>query len=758
MRRELTGWVDPGRVNLGDHVRWQGALYEVAAFTGPQVTLLPVAAGGAPVTCLLRVLLADEGFAVVDADGEPQAPAGMPPLHIVLRGVCKDERTTALWWHRHMKEVDTGVRPGHRVPRPGYDPHTTTLADRYRAKSEELAAVDINISPRLLEVKRLKWKKANENPLVLTLDGRKGKGTKPGGHTDPRVIALLHEAVALRARESGATIGSYYETVQDLVRTRYREELKNPDERRRLTLPQSVFYKRMEELGLSDRVRGTTRQRASWASKPRGPYTPTVALQPGQLMQMDTTPLHARAVGDGGDVISAEATALVDVASRTVAGFMIVPALRGELRPDGTRAGGRASRTIDMVMVLAQCFSPLQTRPGWSPLTAADQSALPFADLQQADPRFTEATAAQPVIHPQTIVVDQGSPYMSEYFQQVCDLLGITLRYARKDTPPDKPLGERFFPTLADRFSQYLPSWSGRSHQRRGRGIDRHLLYTIAELQDCAEEWLALEYQQQPHRGLRSPLTPGKVLSPNEMYQHLVAMTGYRPRPLSPEMSRHLLEPAWVKVDEAGIRIDNRTYQNPKGLLRPLAGLPSGLVERNHRWLATYDPYRPQVAWLFDHRTQDWIRCDFIHAHLLTNPWTRYLWEEVMLAAQQAGQPDDEQSIAVAVRERRARTRKGPQPRTGPLLPFQGLPLPVEQDEPDPYAGLPAVDLDTVTAYTPLPVPGRDREPLLPAVQEPEEREELEEAEDDPYAGLDDLDDLDLDTITPYPSPHGPRR
>ncbi len=73
---------------------------------------------------------------------------------------------------------------------------------------------------------------------------------------------------------------------------------------------------------------------------------------------------------------------------------------------------------------------------------------------------------------------------------------------ARKKTPTDKPLPEHFFVTLAHRFSQHVThGWQGRSHKKRGRGIDRMPLYTIAELQQMAQEWVALEYQQTPTRG-----------------------------------------------------------------------------------------------------------------------------------------------------------------------------------------------------------------------------------------------------------------
>ncbi|WP_392748950.1 hypothetical protein [Streptomyces sp. LN590] len=188
---------------------------------------------------------------------------------------------------------------------------------------------------------------------------------------------------------------------------------------------------------------------------------------------------------------------------------------------------------------LLDCSSTGRESLGGSRLSAAAASSLPFGALQAADERFTEATAARPVIRPELIIYDQGSPYVSEHFTEVCDRLRIARRPARKRTAPDKPLVEHFFVTLAHRFSQYVRhGWQGRSHKKRGRGIERMPLYTIAELQQMAQEWVALEYQQTPDAGLRDPFRPGIMLSPNDMYAVQVARSGYRPMPLSPHPPR----------------------------------------------------------------------------------------------------------------------------------------------------------------------------------------------------------------------------
>ncbi|MEV5910531.1 transposase [Streptomyces chartreusis] len=732
MTGAVSGWFETDRVCLGNRVRWHGRTFEVSAFKGRQVTLRPLSGEDAPVDALWREVESAPDFAILDDTGHDLARTKLPPLGELLEGVTPEERKNAGWWHRHMKELQTGLLPGRTVPRPGYDPDSTTFEQRCKTKSAELAAAGHTFSARALDDRRRKWKAADENPLVLLHDGRKTRTPDPGGRTDKRVIALMHEVTAGLARESGGRVGRAYEDVETLVRQRYRRELEDPREAERLLLPRSTFYTRMKELGLTEQLKQTTRRRSRRASKPPAPYTPTVALRPGQLVQIDTSPLKIKAIGDDGRAISAELTSAIDVASRSCIALMIVPVVTGDGAP-GQRIGGRATKAFDLVLLLAQCFAPLSMRPGWDPLTAARESALPYDKLCAADARFAEAVAARPVIHPRTIVIDQGSPYMSEHFKMVCSFLGIGLEYARKDTPTDKPLAEAFFHSIGDTFSQHVKGWTGRSFEQRGYGVERQRLYSINQLQAAAEEWVALDYQQQPHDGLRSPLYPGMVLSPNKMYDHLVAGYGYRPRQLTAEDNRKLLVPAWVKVTDKGVQIENRTYRARGRTLWELQDLDSGIAAMNGRWEVRYNPYYPDVAWLYDHRMAGrWIHVEFIHRHLLADlPWTHYEWQA---AAEEhalgGGRREDEVAIALAVKKRHRRTRSGPTARQAaePRLPFRGVIRPDTGDSESADGGVVApLDPDTVPAAPSLPVPGREINPgryalptLAPADVEPD--------------------------------------
>ncbi|MYW21435.1 DDE-type integrase/transposase/recombinase [Streptomyces sp. SID2955] len=689
-------------LSVGARVRWQECEWEVVAWQGPQVTLVPREDGQAPRAVSYRWLVCGEDFAVLDTG---RAPAVDGAVLGDWEGPQGREGEAVLWQAR-MVEIDTGLAPGRSEHARGFGPETT-LAQRCAAMSARLAADGIRCSAHTLADKRRKWKAAGENPVVLLRGPREGR---PGGFTDPRCLAAMQEVVTRRARESDVTIELIREEVEDLLRSRYGAEFDDPAAAAALLPSRSTFYLRMKESGLADVLARPARARAALASTPPLPHGGREAvLRPGQVTQADTTPLRIWACGDDGEPVSTEMTVLIDVASHSMCALMITPSRAGDA---GSGRAGRATRGLDLTLMLAQAFAPWPVMPGWDPLSAAAASSLPFGALKAADERFTNATAARPVIRPELIVYDQGSPYVSEHFTSVCDRLRIARRPARKKTPADKPLAEHFFITLAHRFSQYVRhGWQGRSHKKRGRGIDRMPLYTIAELQQMAQEWVALEYQQTPDAGLRDPFRPGIVLSPNDMYAVQIARSGYRPVPLSPAENRFFLLPRWVTPGRSGFMINHRTYQPTRQdaghyreiLLRGGSKLPG----RADKWECRFNPYRPERVWLYDHTAGTWVTCDFRLRHLLGDPWTADMWQEHAEQHQAAGGSErDEEAIALALAQRGRRRRSGQPPpkrnRTQP--PFQGLELETEQPSQDPYAGLEQFDLSTLRRRPALPI------------------------------------------------------
>lgn len=688
-------------LSIGARVCWQMREWEVVAWQGPQVTLLPRDGGETPQAVSYRWLTGAEDFAVLSGSAAPAPDSAT----FDGWGRQEDQEEAALWQAR-MVEIDTGLAPGRSEHERGFGPETT-LAQRCAAMSARLAADGIRCSAHTLADKRRTWKAAGENAVVLL---PRTRDKRPGGYTDPRCLAAMQEVVAQRAHDSDVTIELIREEVEDLLRSRYAAELDDPAAAAALLPSRSTFYLRMKESGLADVMARPTRARAALSATPPLPHGGREAvLRPGQVTQADTTPLRILTRGDDGRPTATEMTTLIDVATHSICALMITPS-----RPQDSERGqaGQATRAIDLTLMLAQAFAPWPVMPGWDPLSAAAASSLPFGALQAADERFTEATAARPVIHPELIIYDQGSPYVSEHFTSVCDRLRIGRRPARKKTAPDKPLVEHFFITLAHRFSQHVRhGWQGRSHKKRGRGIDRMPLYTIAELQQMAQEWVALEYQQTPDAGLRDPFRPGVVLSPNDMYTVQVARSGYRPVPLSPAQNRFFLLSRWVTPGKSGFMINYRTYQPiaqdaahyREILLRGGSKLPG----REKQWECRFNPYRPERVWLYDHTAGTWVTCDFRLRHLLHDPWTADMWQEHAEQHRAAdGSEQDEEAIALALaqRDRRRRSRRPPPKRTGAEPPFQGLEMETEQPSQDPYAGLEDFDLSTLRPRPALPI------------------------------------------------------
>lgn len=189
-------------------------------------------------------------------------------------------------------------------------------------------------------------------------------------------------------------------------------------------------------------------------------------------------------------------------------------------------------------------------------------------------------------------------------------------------------------------------------------------------------------------------------------------MTGYRPRPITAAEARELLIPAWVKISDKGITIENRTYQSSDRRMRLLIEQRSGINEHNDRFKARYNPYHPEVAYLFDHLySQEWIEVEFIYRGLLEDDWTQDLWERATAGVvDNGGRQDDQLAIVKAMRALRRSLRQGPDKmqRNAPKIPFQGLEVAAEPEPVvDPYAGV-SIDIETVTAYPALPIAGRE--------------------------------------------------
>ncbi|MEU3356320.1 integrase [Streptomyces sp. NPDC037389] len=702
---------------LGDIITFSGARWLVTAFHGPRVFLTtPGDTTAEPLIILQPVLTSAKDFAVLSREAPRTVVAHRGHELKALPAALRREVTR---WERIVKEVlhqQAPNVPATSRPKPAFDPERHPLRQRYRTKADQLTAAGWPTSPATVERKCLAWRKEG---LLGLIDRRGQRAASAHGRVDQRVIDLVWETLD-GEREAGlspGTLSRLIGRVQQTVRVRYARELADADAATLSALlpSQATYYRLLQRLGITAHNAHVVAARRA-AGPPLSVTRPgsrraTTARWPGELVQIDTTGLDVLAIGDDGQVISVELTIAIDVATRSIVGALIVPKRFRRTAGAGRWLSGRATRSFDTVQVVAQSTAPLPVRPGWAPETFMDGSDLPFAELLAADERFAGA-AARPVIKPETLVVDHGSPFVSADFTRSCNSLGIEVREARLRTPVDKAIVERAMLAVKTGFSQHLASYTHHRLDLRGKHVRKQALWTIARLQELFEQWVALHWQQTPHGALRSPFTPGLKLTPNQMYAALISLRGYRATALTEGENRKLLPTVWVRIDRKGFQINNRTYNLDKGALDPFRG-SSGLAAFQGRWEVHYSPNQPEVAWLFDHRADPdgdpWVEVPFIHRRLLRDRWTEESWEQglqVHFAA--GGHRRDEAAIARATQRLLSKAADGPGPDDEPAVSARSLPAPRRRTvaPKEPYAaGMPPLDPQSVRPFRRLDRP-----------------------------------------------------
>src|SRR6266508_2336190 len=583
----------PPVLRVGDWVHVNGEDHQVVGLAGTQVRLRS-RGGSASVVLLLSFLLASPGFSVVDGPATPTVePIGLLdtlPPELVAR---------AREWERHLVEVVTGLpadaAPG-AAPRLGYDPHASTLAQREQAKAVELTEAGRPVSART--VRRMRMRYAEQGVWGL-VDQRATRAANPAGRADPRLIAAIQAELDAQTHASTGTRGRLIRRVTKSLEAEYGPGV--------VPLPgRSAFYELVAALSVGRHSFGAATTRRSLANRPDAPFTPTFAVRPGELVQIDSTPLDVMVVLDSGVIGRPELTAVVDVATRTIPAAV--------LRPAGTKA-------VDASLLLARMLVPEPMRPGWSAALRMSASRLPHARLLDVDARM-ELAAARPVIVPDTIVIDGGKVFVSETFTRACARLGISVQNCRPGTPTDKGIVEATFDAINTLFCQHVAAYTGSNTQLRGDRVDAQAAWTVADLQDLLDEWLLIGWQCRPHDALRDPYFPRRAVSPNDRYAALVAAAGYLPLTLSREDYLELLQVAWRAINDYGIRIDYRTYDSPD--LGPYRRQHSGVSAKRGLWEIHQDPY--DLAQVFVRTPDGWVTADWTHLPMISAPFADFTW------------------------------------------------------------------------------------------------------------------------------------
>ncbi len=612
----------PGLLAVGDRVRLAGTLHTVIAVAGTAVRL--AASSGVVTEMSLARLLMGEGFEMVSASSRPPLPPSTP-----LDGLPEAVAAEALWWERHIVEVLRGVPPqapaGTR-PKPEYDPAVVSLTRREQAKAAELTAAGRPVTASAIAKRRRRYQARGVAGMA---DHRTGKSASPHGQVDPAVAEAMRQAISEAEQESSRTATYlFWRTGQILEAAHGPGVVELPSQR--------SLYRLLDKLSAGKHTTGSARTRRSLASRPDGPFGEMDAWAPGELMQMDSTPLDVLVRLDDGMPGRVDLTGMIDVATRTVTAAVLRP----------------TTKSADASVLLARTVTPEPMRPGWAEALAMSRSALPYRRLLDIDARLEHA-AARPVIIPETIVVDQGKVFISRNFRASCNFLGISLQPVHGGSGWEKGHIERMLGSVASLFAQFVAGYTGSGADRRGRRAEQQAVWSLLELQELLDEWIVV-WQNRPHDGLRDPAHPGRMFSPNEKYAALVETAGYVPVALSAEDYVELLPATWRAINAYGVKIKHRTYDDEA--LNRLRHQRSGVKHRKDLWEIHLDPYDVSRVWVRDHWRGGWITLFWRHLHRVAAPFGELAWDHTRRALPDA----TEEELADAAADLLKRAHDGP--------------------------------------------------------------------------------------------------
>jgi len=606
----------PKLLSLGDRVRYDGREHTVAALHGTSVRLVDDAQAASVV--LLGHLLASEGFAVLGtALSRPPLPeAG------VLEGLPEEAVERAEWWRRHLTELLTGHPDGDAAAlvRAEYDPVVHSLRQRELTKVAELRAAGEEVGLSTLRRMRSRFEREGVAGLV---DGRMRRPATGTGRADPRVVDAIARVAGSRTDEPTVSAQVLRRQVERLLIAEHGAGTVRMPSR-------AAFYRLLEAVTAGQHLFGSARTRRSLGKQPKRMFGQLTAARPGEVMEIDSSPLDVIVIHDDGAVDRCEVTGLVDLATRTLSAVVLRP----------------STKAVDAALLLGRAMTPEPVRPGWSDALRMSRSVLPFASLLSLDERLDKA-AAVPVIVPETVVCDHGKAFISDNFRNACRHLGISFQPAHPDTPTDRPHIERTLGSVSTMFAQYVAGYTGRSVEMRGKDPAAQAVWSIHELQELLQEWIVV-WQSRPHDGLRDPLMPDRPLSPNEKYAALVSAAGYVPVSLSPEEYIQLMPREWRVIGRSGVRINNRTYDAPA--LTPFRRHPSGAGPDGKRWEVHYDPYDISCVWIRNHHDTGWITAAWRHLRTTPVPMGELVFDRAHQILRERGQrkPDEEAVAEVA--------------------------------------------------------------------------------------------------------------
>lgn len=185
-------------------------------------------------------------------------------------------------------------------------------------------------------------------------------------------------------------------------------------------------------------------------------------------------------------------TIWIDVATRVVVGFTLSVQANGQTIALALRHGILKKKLSGWDGGMSKAMTSAITNLGWGIEELQDSAGkeLPFCGV------------------PESLYIDNGRDYIAqvkkgtkskdwEYSREVrsaCDILQIAARFATAYSPWAKGHAERWFGTLTDQFTRFLPGYCGKDNKHRPHNLDEKKMAERGELLELEELYVLLEF------------------------------------------------------------------------------------------------------------------------------------------------------------------------------------------------------------------------------------------------------------------------
>lgn len=591
------------RATIGTRLTWDGHEFVIIAVDYRYAILRSVTEE------FVREVVIEELLRMSDVVWhEVRRPATEPMDMQLLAALPESERRTIEAWAEHLEAMRLAVGVGGEI--------TPLLAD---VRTAMTPIVDVST-----ETVRRKFQRYLAEGVLGLVDHRRYNGRKPA--IDERIAAALSELGAAGLKRSSGTRTRTVDNVKWILGEDHGETVDLPSDR--------TLYRLIAAHPTAGKLSGSARSRETAANKPSRAFGLHGSLRPGEHVQIDSTVIDVPSRLLDGRLNRAELTIVHDVATRSILAAMV-------------RA--IATNSADLAGVLARALTPYELRPPGAREQRERMAATWAGQFMIDQERLDRHRLAQPYIFPETITTDNGKIFRSEAFRSGCARMGISLIFAAKQTPTDKPHVERTFETMANRFVQYLQGFTGGSVERRGKGEPINEVLALAQLQELLEDWVAIEWQNRAHDGLTDPMLPGRHLTPNEMFRAYRRVAPEIHVPFGVDDFIGLLPAKTCTLQDYGINFKRRVYRSKRLPELRAAGARAEGATRPCR--VRYDPHNPLYIWV----EHDGSFVEFRAApDLLDEPMGGDVWQALRGADHEADRIVRDDAALLADRMKRA--------------------------------------------------------------------------------------------------------